>query len=117
MLKPNLRAKKTNLGEGHSVFLKSGCVTVTQIVSMVPMKILLYTIAQHLSLALKINLHVRMVDVLTKGGLVIMIMIVETGLMKESSAILNTKLVHLKNLPVKTSNASGINIDAVRVSV
>ena len=72
-----------------------------------------FTVAPHLNLALMINLCAKMVDVSIKDGFVITIMIVVMDLMKENSAMLNTRLVQHKNLHVKTSNVSEINIDAM----
>lgn len=114
MPKPNLHAKKINLGAGLSAFLKSGCVTEIRTVLMVLMKIQLCTIVQRLNHVLKINLHARMVDALTKDGLATTITIAVMDPTRENSAIHNTKHARPKSLHVRTSNAFEINTDAVR---
>ena len=114
MQRQNLLARRTNHGDGRSVFPKNGCVMVIPIASTVLMKILLCIIVQHLSLALKINFLVKMVVVLIRDGLVIMTMIVGMDRTKENSVTHNIKHVRLKSLLAKTSNASGTNTDAVK---
>lgn len=77
------------------------------------MRIQHFTAAPHLNPALMINLCAKMADVLIKDGFVITIMIVVMEVMKENSAMLNTRLVQHKNSLVKTLNASEINIDVM----
>lgn len=115
ILKQNLHVKRISNGEDLNVFQRNGFVMEIQIASMVLMKIQQFTAVQHHNHVLMINLHVAMEDVLTMDGFVIMTMIVVTVPMKENSAILNTRLVHLKNLHVKISSVLEINIDAVRL--
>lgn len=81
------------------------------------MKTQLCITARHLSLVQKINSLAKTVAVSIKDGLAIMTMTAETDLMKENSAMLNTKLVPHKSSLVRTLNVSEINTDAVRVLI
>lgn len=93
MKKQNLHVKKTKPGTEHNVFQRNGFAMAILIVLTELMKIPHYIIVQHHNRAVKINLHVKMVDASTRDGSVITITIVVMVLMKVNSVIHNTKLV------------------------
>lgn len=111
--KLNLHAKRTRPGEDLSVFPRNGFAMEIQIVLTELMKTSHCTNVQRLNLVVTINLLVKMEDASTKDGNVTTIMIVEMDRTKENSVIHNTRPAHPKNLPVKTLNASEINIGAM----
>lgn len=64
--KLSLRVKQIRPGEELNVYLRNGCVMEIQIVWMVLMKTLLFTIVPLPSLVEMINLLAQMVDVLIR---------------------------------------------------
>lgn len=113
-LKLNSLARRTNPGDDLSVYPKSGSVMAIRIALMVRMRIQHSTIVQRLSLVPMISLPARTDVASTKGGLATTTTIAVMDQMKGSSVTLSTKRVRLRNLLARTSNASEINIDAVR---
>lgn len=116
-LKLSLRARRTNLGDDRSAYPKSGFAMAIPIVLMELMRTQLCTIVQHHSHVLMTNSLARTDVASTKDGLAITITIVATARMKENSVTLNTKHARRKSSLVRTSNASGINTDAVRLKL
>jgi hypothetical protein len=114
-LKLNSHAKKTSLGDVLNVFRRSGFAMVILIVLMVLTRTQHFITVQHHSLVPTINSLVKTAVASTKVGLVITTMIAATDRMKESSVMHSTRRVRLRNLLARTSSASEINTDAVRV--
>lgn len=115
--KPSSLAKRTKLGEDHNAFPRNGFATAILIALTELMKTQRCITVQHLNPARMISLLTRTAVASTKDGLVIMTMIVAMDLTKENSVTLNTRLARRKSSLARTSNASGINIDAVRQEI
>lgn len=84
---------------------------------MALMKTRRYIIVRRLSRALTINLHAPTVAASIKVGHAITTTIAETVRTKVKNATPNTKRVHRKNSPVKTSNVSACNTGATAKTI